>query len=184
MAQASLVGAKSPGVGAKSPGFGVGNSGKEPESSGIGVPSSGEYARSPGLGLLNCGESPANSDAGAANSGFLPQNSGDLPPSLDAGARDSSAGASHSEAEVLRSDTALLPGNPGDWLSVSPPTGMPFSNDPPTLADLELLRARMNELILALRLSVKARKSPPEFIRRAQLPASVQLELPNPRMLF
>ena len=27
----------------------------------------------------------------------------------------------------------------------------PFANDPPTLADIELLRAKMNELILALR---------------------------------
>jgi hypothetical protein len=27
----------------------------------------------------------------------------------------------------------------------------PFANDPPTLADLELMRAKMNELITALR---------------------------------
>ena len=27
----------------------------------------------------------------------------------------------------------------------------PFVNDPPTLADMELMRAKMNELILALR---------------------------------
>ena len=29
--------------------------------------------------------------------------------------------------------------------------GDAFTNDPPTLADLELLRARYNELVLALR---------------------------------
>lgn len=27
----------------------------------------------------------------------------------------------------------------------------PFANDPPTLADIEVLRAKMNELIVALR---------------------------------
>jgi hypothetical protein len=27
----------------------------------------------------------------------------------------------------------------------------PFANDPPTLADLELMRAKVNEVILALR---------------------------------
>ena len=32
-----------------------------------------------------------------------------------------------------------------------PTLDTPFANDPPTLADIELLRAKMNELILALR---------------------------------
>jgi hypothetical protein len=50
----------------------------------------------------------------------------------------------------MRAPDAAL-GNSSNKTNAVTTLDTPFTNDPPTLADLELMRAKQNELILALR---------------------------------